>query len=147
LRVANQSASFDQLQGAAQGAQILDFILSLPQGFNTLIGEQGFRLSAGQVQRLALARALLKPAPILILDEATAHLDSITEKAIFDHLDARRQNHALLVLTHRLGITPIADEILILIDGKMLERGSHQELLGRKGHYRSWLNSLGGSAT
>jgi ATP-binding cassette subfamily C protein CydD len=147
LRVANQSASFDQLKGVAQSAQILDFILSLPQGFNTLIGEQGFRLSAGQVQRLALARALLKPAPILILDEATAHLDSITEKAIFDHLKVRRQNQALLVLTHRLGITALADEILLLVDGKMLERGSHQELLGRNGIYRSWINSLGGSTT
>jgi ATP-binding cassette subfamily C protein CydD len=143
LRVANQRASYDQLQTAAQSAQILDFILSLPQGFKTLIGEQGFRLSAGQVQRLALARALLKPAPILILDEATAHLDSITEKAIFDHLVTRRQNQALLVLTHRLGITTIADEILLVVAGKVLERGSHQELLGHNGYYRSWINSVG----
>jgi ATP-binding cassette subfamily C protein CydD len=143
LRLANQNASADQLHEATRTAQVLDFILSLPQGFNTLLGEQGFRLSAGQAQRIALARALLKSAPILLLDEATSHLDSITEKTIFDHLISRRQEQAVLILTHRLGIAPLADETLMLVDGRVLERGTHQELLKHNGPYHNWIDSAG----
>jgi ATP-binding cassette subfamily C protein CydC len=111
-------------------------IAALPQGYDTWIGEQGYRLSGGERQRLAIARALLKDAPILILDEATANLDSVTESEIMDALRAAMVGRTTLIITHRLVGLEMADEIVVLHAGKIIERGRHHELLQIAGHYR-----------
>jgi ATP-binding cassette subfamily C protein CydC len=137
LLIANPAAAEDDLVAACQRAQIHDFIAGLPDGYETPIGEQGTSLSGGERQRLALARALLKDAPILLLDEPTANLDAATERAVIDTLlDASRQRSVLLI-THRLIRMDAFDTILVLYRGRVVERGSHARLLARPdGLYR-----------
>jgi ATP-binding cassette subfamily C protein CydC len=127
------------MERAARAAHIYEFILSLPKGFDTLIGEQGFRLSGGERQRLAIARALLKDAPILIFDEPTANLDAQTEKRVLDTLYETMQDKTTLLITHRLLGLEDVDEILVMEDGQIVERGTQEELLMKKGLYcRLW---------
>lgn len=135
LRIARPSASQEVMESAARAAQIHDFILRLPKGYDTVIGEQGLRLSGGERQRLAIARALLKDAPILILDEPTANLDPITEKQVLDTLFELLPSRTTLLITHRLIGLDKVDEILVLDRGLVVERGSHAGLMAKSGLY------------
>ena len=128
-------ASRDQVREAARSAHIHDFIASLPQGYDTPVGERGLKLSGGEKQRVAIARALLKNPPILVFDEATSALDSRSEKAIQAELDRIAADRTTLVIAHRLSTIVDADEILVLERGRIVERGAHRELLRLQGTY------------
>ena len=136
LLLARPAASDTELHKAAQRAQIHDFILGLPKGYETTIGEQGIRLSAGERQRLGIARALLKNSPILLLDEPTANLDPVTERLLLDTLFRLTRGQSLLLITHRLVGLEHMDEILVLDHGCIIERGTHDSLLASDGLYR-----------
>jgi thiol reductant ABC exporter CydC subunit len=136
LLLARPDARQAELVWSAQQAQIHEFIQSLPQGYDTFVGEQGLNLSAGQRQRLAIARAILKDAPILILDEPTANLDALTEREVLDALQTVMAGRTSLVITHRLVGLEAAGEILVLRAGRIVERGRHHELLQMGGLYR-----------
>ena len=123
------------VEAAAEAGYAKEFIDRLPQGFDTLIGENGVTLSGGQRQRLAIARALLKDAPILILDEATSALDTESERHIQAALDRVMQARTTLVIAHRLSTIEQADVIMVMDHGRIVERGSHAELLAAGGHY------------
>ena len=139
LQYANTAASREQLEAAAKLAHIHDFIVSLPQGYQTLVGERGLKLSGGEKQRLAIARALLKAPRILIFDEATASLDSHAERIILRAMRAIAADHTVLVIAHRLSTVIDADNILVMDAGRVVEQGSHTELLARNGRYaRMW---------
>ncbi|MDR2209761.1 MAG: lipid A export permease/ATP-binding protein MsbA [Azoarcus sp.] len=129
------SASREEIERVAEAANAREFIDKLPQGFDTLIGENGATLSGGQRQRLAIARALLKNAPILILDEATSSLDSESERHIQNALEHATCGRTTLVIAHRLSTIERADLILVMNRGRIIERGSHTELLAMNGHY------------
>ena len=128
-------ASFEQIVAAAKAANALEFIEKMPNGFDTLVGENGVLLSGGQRQRLAIARALLKDAPVLILDEATSALDTQSERQVQAALENLMQNRTTLVIAHRLSTVENADRILVLAHGKIAESGSHAELLAQGGIY------------
>jgi ABC-type multidrug transport system fused ATPase/permease subunit len=136
LLLARPDAAQEDLFRAARLAQMHDFILSLPQGYDTWIGEQGLRMSGGERQRLAVARALLKDAPLLILDEPTANLDPSTERRLLDCLKVMMQDRTTLLITHRLVGLETMDEILVLDKGRVVERGCHADLLEAGGLYR-----------
>ena len=120
---------------AARMAHIHHFIESLPQGYETVVGERGLKLSGGEKQRVAIARVILKNPRILIFDEATSNLDSQSEQAILSSLTEVAQAHTTLVIAHRLSTIVDADRIYVLKDGRILEDGRHQELLANKGLY------------
>jgi ABC-type multidrug transport system fused ATPase/permease subunit len=136
LLIAKPDATQAELEQAIRRAQLEVFIQSLPQGYDTWIGEHGLRLSGGERQRLAIARALLKDAPILILDEPTANLDPVTEREVMRSIHELMQGRTTLVVTHRLVGLDAADEILVLRAGRVVERGRHRELLEANGVYR-----------
>lgn len=135
LLLARPDASEQDLIAAAQQAQLDTFIRSLPQGYDTWIGEQGLALSGGERQRLAIARAVLKNAPILVLDEATANLDAVTEQAVMAAITHAMRDRTTLMITHRLVGLEDVDEILVLDAGRVVERGRHADLLAREGVY------------
>lgn len=136
LLLANPGASEQEMIRVARQAQIHDFIRGLPRGYETVIGERGLRLSGGERQRLAAARALLKNAPIFLLDEPTANLDTLAERQLLEVLFAMRQGRSLLLITHRLVGLENMDEILVLQGGRLVERGNHPSLLASQGSYR-----------
>jgi ATP-binding cassette, subfamily C, bacterial CydC len=140
IRIARDNATEDDVFNAARRAQIHDFIEALPKGYMTMAGEGGAALSGGERQRVALARALLKDAPILVLDEATANLDAVTERRILQTVYAAREDRALLVITHRLTLLDKADEIIVLEGGQVAERGTHADLVAHDGIYKRMLH-------
>lgn len=127
--------SREEVIAAAKAAYAHDFIEKLPLGYDTLVGEQGFRLSGGERSRIALARAILKNAPILVLDEATAALDSESEQLVQQALDELMRGRTVLVIAHRLATIRNANKILVIVDGKVVEQGTHEELLSRGEEY------------
>jgi len=135
IAIAGEGCSASEIEQAARLAEIHDFIVSLPEGYQTIVGERGLKLSGGQKQRVAIARAVLKRAGILIFDEATSALDSETEHAIQRNLRNASTGVTMLIITHRLSTVVDADEIVVLSDGCIVERGPHRELLNLKGLY------------
>ncbi|MFC1975445.1 thiol reductant ABC exporter subunit CydD [Chloroflexota bacterium] len=135
IRLAQPEASLEQVVQAARLAYAASFIEALPQGYNTLIGERGVRLSGGQAQRLALARAFLKDVPLLILDEATANLDPAHERQIQAAIEQLLQGRTALIIAHRLNTITTADQILVMAGGQIVERGTHESLLHQAGLY------------
>jgi ATP-binding cassette subfamily B protein len=129
------SATRDEVEQAARAAHIHELIVSLPDGYQSEVGERGLKLSGGEKQRVAIARALLKNPAILIFDEATSALDSKSEKAIQAELDRIAVGRTTLTIAHRLSTVMGADEILVMDAGRIVERGSHAQLLARDGHY------------
>ena len=137
LRYAKPDATQEELGAACRAANIGDLIASLPDGFETMVGERGYRLSGGEKQRVAIARVILKDPSILILDEATSHLDSHSEALIQEALERVMEGRTSLVIAHRLSTILAADVILVLDQGRLIESGSHSELLERGGLYAS----------
>ncbi|WVT74334.1 ABC transporter ATP-binding protein/permease [Sinorhizobium chiapasense] len=137
IRYGRVSASAAEVEAAAEAAQIAGFIRTLPEGFQAMVGERGLKLSGGEKQRVAIARTILKAPPILILDEATSALDTRTEQEIQSALDVVSRNRTTLVIAHRLSTVINADEIIVLKDGVIAERGTHGELIDRDGLYAS----------
>jgi ATP-binding cassette subfamily B protein len=135
LKYARSDATKEQLENAARAANIHDFIVSLPQGYETVVGERGYRLSGGERQRIAIARALLKDPRILILDEATSHLDSRSEALIQQALERLLEGRTSVVIAHRLSTILAADQILVFDQGHLVESGRHSELVGQGGLY------------
>jgi len=139
LRLARPSASQEEIVRAAQGAQLDPFIRSLPDGYQTWVGDYGRRFSAGERQRVAIARAILKDAPLLILDEATSNLDALTEREVLETLYRLMEGCSTIMISHRLVGMPLMDEILVLDRGRIVERGTHAELVRAGGLYnRMW---------
>ena len=135
IRYGRPAASDEEVEAAAQAAHIHNFIVSLPDGYETSVGERGLKLSGGEKQRVAIARALLKNPAILIFDEATSALDSASEKAIQAELDRIAVGRTTLIIAHRLSTVMDANEILVMDGGNIVERGSHSQLIARDGHY------------
>jgi ATP-binding cassette subfamily B protein len=135
LRFAKPSATDEELVAAAKVAQIHDHLLSLPDGYDTVVGERGYRFSGGEKQRLAIARAVLRDPPVLVLDEATSALDTQTEQAVQQAIDAASAGRTTITIAHRLSTIRDADEIIVLDRGEIAERGRHAELLARGGRY------------
>jgi ATP-binding cassette subfamily B protein len=135
LAYARRDASREEIMTAAKMAQLHDFIESLPEGYDTVVGERGLKLSGGEKQRVAIARVILKRPKILIFDEATSALDSHSEQAILGALKAVAAEHTTLVIAHRLSTIVDADEILVMEGGRIIEHGSHQLLLASQGAY------------
>jgi ATP-binding cassette subfamily C protein CydC len=135
LKLANPRVEEKELQSALEAARIWDFVQSLPQGLDTWIGEAGRKLSSGQARRVALARAIIKDAPIWILDEPTEALDRVTERSVMDSLLAQTRNRTVLMITHRLISLDRLDRIVVMENGRILEEGSHAELLTTPSRY------------
>ena len=136
LRFARPDATDEEIFAALEAAQILDMVTALPQGLDTVVGERGYRLSGGEKQRIALARLLLKSPKLVVLDEATAHLDAESEAAVQRALDATMSDRTSLVIAHRLSTIRNADQILVIEAGRIVQRGTHEQLHAEGGLYR-----------
>ncbi|MEN8903994.1 MAG: ATP-binding cassette domain-containing protein, partial [Candidatus Nanopelagicales bacterium] len=135
LLYAKPEASRKQVEQACVDAQIWSMITALPDGLDTVVGDRGYRLSGGEKQRIALARLLLKSPRVVILDEATAHLDSESERAVHLALDSALSGRTSVVIAHRLSTIREADQILVVVEGEIVQRGTHTELLAQGGIY------------
>lgn len=133
----NPTATFEQVVEVSKRAQIHAFISKLPEGYDTIVGERGLKLSGGEKQRVAIARTLLKNPKIFIFDEATSSLDSHTEREIQSQLEDLSKRHTTIMIAHRLSTITHADQIVVLDQGEIMEKGTHKELLAAKGHYAS----------
>ena len=132
-----EGASESEVHQAAKDAQIHDFVLSLPDGYESIVGERGLKLSGGEKQRVGIARTLLKDPPILLLDEATSALDSETEHDIQGALETAGQGRTVIIIAHRLSTVANADRIYVVENGVVVEQGNHDTLLSKKGRYQS----------
>ena len=141
LRYADPDASYEDIIAAAKAARIHDTIAALPDGYATIVGERGYRLSGGEKQRLAIARLLLKNPAIMVLDEATSHLDNDNEAHIQAALETAMENRTALVIAHRLSTIRSADRIAFVEHGRIVELGTHEELLAANGRYAHQLNA------
>ena len=135
LRFAKPDATEDELVAAAEAAQIHELIASLPEGYDTIVGERGYRFSGGEKQRIAIARTILRNPPILVLDEATSSLDNETERQVQDALDRLAEGRTTIAIAHRISTIADSDQILVLDHGQIVERGRHDELLAIGGRY------------
>lgn len=139
LRYANATASLEECEDACRLAMVHDSILALPERYNTVVGERGAKLSGGELQRLAIAQAILKDSSILLLDEASSNLDSVTEARIHDNVRRDKTQRTVLVVAHRLSTVVTADQILVVENGRIVESGTHKDLIAREGAYnRLW---------
>ena len=144
IAYAKPDASRKEIIRAAKLANAHDFIMSLPDGYDTLVGERGIKLSGGQRQRVAIARAILKDAPILVLDEATSALDSESEALIQDALEKLMKGRTSIVVAHRLSTIASMDNIVVLEGGKIIEQGTHRQLIKKGGAYdKLWSRQSG----
>jgi ATP-binding cassette subfamily B protein/subfamily B ATP-binding cassette protein MsbA len=146
IAYARPDASLDEIEAAARAARIHDFIASLPNGYDTLVGERGATLSGGEKQRLSIARALLKDAPILILDEPTSALDVETESLLLEAIEELIRGRTTLIIAHRMSTIRHADRIAVLDGGQIIEFGDHHQLLADRGHYYRTCSLQFGSA-
>jgi ATP-binding cassette subfamily B protein len=137
LRYAKPGATHDELVAASRAANIHDTIVSFPDGYETVVGERGYRLSGGEKQRIAIARVLLKDPAVLILDEATSALDAIGERVVQAALDAASRGRTTIAVAHRLSTIIAADVIFVVVSGQIVERGTHDELVSEGGMYSS----------
>jgi len=144
IRLARPDASHAQVERAARQANAAQFVEALPQGYDTLVGERGARLSGGEAQRIALARAFLKDAPLLILDEATANLDPEIEALVQEAMGRLLPGRTALIIAHRLSTVQHASRILVLDQGRLAEEGSHAALMNQGGLYRRLVGAYGG---
>lgn len=140
IRIGKQNASMEEIHSAAKSAQCHEFIMALPEGYNTVVGEGGSTLSGGEKQRISIARALIKDAPIVLLDESTSSLDADNEFEINKALDMLMKNKTVIVIAHRLNTIKNANNILVLDDGSIRERGSHNELIAQGGWYAQMMD-------
>ncbi len=143
IALAKPDASIEEIVRAAKIAKIHDFIASLPNGYETIVGEKGVTLSGGQRQRIALARALLLDPKILLLDDPVSNLDAETEKMLVEDLKDIAKDRTMIIVSQRPSLRVLADMIIVMVDGKIVEQGTHEELIKRKGHYWSILSSHG----
>jgi ATP-binding cassette, subfamily B, bacterial len=135
LRFARPDATDDEIEDAARTARIHDLIDSLPDGYDTVVGERGYRFSGGEKQRMAIARTVLRNPPVLIFDEATSSLDTQTEYAVQAALERLSEGRTTITIAHRLSTVRDADQIVVLDQGAIVEHGTHEELLERGGMY------------
>jgi ATP-binding cassette subfamily B protein len=135
LRFAKPDASDEEIEAAARTARIHDLIESLPEGYDTVVGERGYRFSGGEKQRMAIARTILRNPPVLVLDEATSSLDTQTEAAVQGELERLAEGRTTITIAHRLSTVRDADQIVVLDRGQVVERGRHEELIDLGGHY------------
>jgi ABC-type multidrug transport system fused ATPase/permease subunit len=141
IRLARPEATDEEVREASRIACADEFIERLPMQYDTFLGEKAIKLSAGQRQRLVIARAILKDTPILILDEPTASLDALTEKRIMDNIKAWASKRTVFLITHRLSTIRQADQIVFLNDGRVAEYGSHAQLMNKPSAYRSFVEA------
>lgn len=139
IRFGKPDASDDEVYEAAKAARCHDFILALPDGYDTVVGEGGGTLSGGERQRISIARAMLKNAPIILLDEATASVDPENEHLIQEAISALTHGKTILTIAHRLATIENADQILVIDDGRLVQSGTHEQLIAQEGVYRGFV--------
>ena len=141
IRFGQVDASIERVKEAAKKACCHDFIMALPDGYDTIIGEGGASLSGGEKQRISIARAIMKDSPIIILDEATANIDPENEKELMGAIEALTQEKTIFMIAHRLKTVQNADQIIVIDNGQIVQYGTHQELIAQPGIYQKFINS------